>query len=156
LVRFLCSRAALADPVETKRTQLWADPFQERRLFRISGAIDLHLSATQPKADVCHLTAQVKTMKTATRPQFHRLRRILQMIREGTRTGSLPRERVWHPSQQLRERRDGSLELRLETSGRKELTRWILSWMPHVKVLAPRQLQDRVRQRMSQGLARYR
>jgi len=35
----------------------------------------------------------------------------------------------------LRERRDGSLELRLETSGRKELIRWNLSWMPHVKAL---------------------
>ena len=29
-------------------------------------------------------------MKTATRPQYHRLQRILEMIREGTRTGSLP------------------------------------------------------------------
>ena len=29
-------------------------------------------------------------MKTATRPQYHRLQRILQMIREGTRAGSLP------------------------------------------------------------------
>ena len=28
-------------------------------------------------------------MKTATRPQYHRLQRILEMIREGTRTGSL-------------------------------------------------------------------
>jgi predicted DNA-binding transcriptional regulator YafY len=63
------------------------------------------------------------------------------------------RERVWHPSQQLRERRDGGLEVRLETSGRKELTRWILSWMPHVKVLAPRQLRKRLKQRMTQGLA---
>ncbi len=63
------------------------------------------------------------------------------------------RERVWHPSQQMRERRDGAVELRLETSSRKELTRWILSWMPNVKVLAPRQLRDRVRQRMRQGLA---
>jgi len=44
--------------------------------------------------------------------------------------------------------------LRLQTSSRKELTRWILSWMPHVKVLAPRQLRDRVRQRMRRGLAR--
>ncbi len=26
------------------------------------------------------------------------------------------RERVWHPSKRLRERRDGSLEMRLETS----------------------------------------
>jgi predicted DNA-binding transcriptional regulator YafY len=29
-------------------------------------------------------------MKAATRPQYHRLRRILEMVREGTRTGSLP------------------------------------------------------------------
>jgi hypothetical protein len=27
---------------------------------------------------------------TATRPQYHRLQRILEMVREGTRTGSLP------------------------------------------------------------------
>jgi predicted DNA-binding transcriptional regulator YafY len=66
------------------------------------------------------------------------------------------RERTWHPSQQLRERRDGTLELRLQTSSRKELTRWILSWMPHVKVLAPRQLRDRVRERMREGLAQCR
>ena len=29
-------------------------------------------------------------IKIASRPQYHRLRRILEMIREGTRTGSLP------------------------------------------------------------------
>ena len=29
-------------------------------------------------------------MKRATRPQYHRLRRILEMIREGTRSGLLP------------------------------------------------------------------
>lgn len=64
------------------------------------------------------------------------------------------RERVWHASQQWRNRRDGGVELRLQTSSRKELTRWILSWMPHVRVLAPRQLRERVRKRMRQGLAR--
>ena len=63
------------------------------------------------------------------------------------------RERTWHSSQKLRQRRDGALELRLQTSSRKELTRWILSWMPHVRVLAPRQLQERVRERMREGLA---
>lgn len=41
---------------------------------------------------------------------------------------------------------------RLETSSRKELTRWILSWMPHVKVLAPRELKERVKTRLRQGL----
>ena len=39
------------------------------------------------------------------------------------------RERVWHPAQRMRQRRDGALELRLQTSTRKELTRWILAWM---------------------------
>jgi len=52
------------------------------------------------------------------------------------------RERVWHASQQLRQRRDGTLEFRLQTSSRKELTRWVLSWVPHVRVLAPRQLKE--------------
>ena len=64
------------------------------------------------------------------------------------------RERVWHTSQELRQRRDGSLEMHFETSGRKELTRWILSWMPHVRVLAPLKFRDRVRESMRQGLAR--
>jgi predicted DNA-binding transcriptional regulator YafY len=66
------------------------------------------------------------------------------------------RERVWHANQQLRDRRDGGVELRLQTSSRKELTRWILSWMPHIQVLAPRQLRERVCQRMRSGLARCR
>lgn len=61
-------------------------------------------------------------------------------------------ERVWQPNQRMRRRRGGSLELRLETSSRKELTRWILSWVPYVKVAAPRQLRERVQERLRQGL----
>ncbi|MEI7732613.1 MAG: WYL domain-containing protein [Verrucomicrobiota bacterium] len=64
------------------------------------------------------------------------------------------RERQWHASQRMIERRDGRLELRLETSGRKELTRWILSWMPEVKVLAPRELKARVKARLKAGIKR--
>ena len=37
-----------------------AGALPERRLLWISGAIDLHLSTRQHKADVCHLTAQVQ------------------------------------------------------------------------------------------------
>ncbi|MDO9543089.1 MAG: WYL domain-containing protein [Kiritimatiellia bacterium] len=43
-------------------------------------------------------------------------------------------ERQWHPSQEFRTRTDGCVEMRLETTGRKELVRWILSWMPDVQV----------------------
>ena len=56
------------------------------------------------------------------------------------------RERVWHPSQILREHRDGSLEMRIETSGHKELVRWVLSWVPDVAVLAQRSLREKLRE----------
>jgi len=62
-------------------------------------------------------------------------------------------ERLWHPSQRMRHRRGGALELCLETCSRKELTRWIISWVPYVKVLAPRELRERERRRLRQGLA---
>jgi len=68
------------------------------------------------------------------------------------RVAAYVRERVWHASQKVIERRDGSVELRLETSGWKELVRWILSWQPDVKVLAPVRLRKRVESKMRQAL----
>jgi predicted DNA-binding transcriptional regulator YafY len=49
-------------------------------------------------------------------------------------------------------RADGRVEMRLETSGRKELVRWILSWMPDVNVLAPKSLRDRIAEKLQDGL----
>ena len=63
-------------------------------------------------------------------------------------------ERQWHPSQEFRTRPDGCVEMRLETTGRKELVRWVLSWMPDVKVLAPRSLRDRIAEKLRDGLQR--
>jgi predicted DNA-binding transcriptional regulator YafY len=61
-------------------------------------------------------------------------------------------ERQWHPSQAFRARADGRIEMRLETTGRKELVRWVLSWMPDVKVLAPKSLRDRITEKLQAGL----
>jgi len=61
-------------------------------------------------------------------------------------------ERQWHTSQEFRTRRDGRVEMRLETTGRKELVRWVLSWMPDVKVLAPKSLRDRIVEKLRDGL----
>ena len=61
-------------------------------------------------------------------------------------------ERQWHPSQEFRARSDGRVEMRLETTGRKELVRWVLSWMPDVKVLAPKSLRDRIVEKLRDGL----
>ena len=59
---------------------------------------------------------------------------------------------MWHPSQILRQHRDGSLEMRIETSGHKELVRWVLSWVPDVEVLAPQSLRERVREKLREAL----
>jgi len=63
-------------------------------------------------------------------------------------------ERQWHPSQALKRCRDGRVELRLETTGRKELVRWVLSWMPDLRVLAPKSLRDRIAIKLEEGLRR--
>jgi predicted DNA-binding transcriptional regulator YafY len=61
-------------------------------------------------------------------------------------------ERQWHPSQEFHMRRDGRVEMRFETTGRKQVVRWVLSWMPDVKVLSPKSLRDRVCEKLEAGL----
>lgn len=61
-------------------------------------------------------------------------------------------ERQWHPTQEFRTRQDGRVEMRLETTGRKELIRWVLSWMPDVKVQVPKSLRDRIAEKLRDGL----
>lgn len=61
-------------------------------------------------------------------------------------------ERQWHPTQEFRTHADGRIEMRMETTGRKELIRWVLSWMPDVKVLAPKSLHGRIVEKLRDGL----
>ncbi len=56
------------------------------------------------------------------------------------------REKKWHPSQQLRELKDGGVQLSLQLSSLEEVARWILSWAGSVVVLKPAELIDMVRQ----------
>ncbi len=62
------------------------------------------------------------------------------------------KERVWHPSQQMRLKKDGAVELVLTTTGRMELTRWILSWQPDCKVLAPESLRKHIQDKLRRGV----
>jgi predicted DNA-binding transcriptional regulator YafY len=55
------------------------------------------------------------------------------------------REKRWHPSQRIRELKDGGLELRMRLSSLGEVERWILGWGGNAKVLQPPQLVDSVR-----------
>jgi predicted DNA-binding transcriptional regulator YafY len=56
------------------------------------------------------------------------------------------REKKWHESQQLRELKDGAVELRMKLSSLVEIERWVLSWGGDAKVLKPPELAEAVRQ----------
>jgi predicted DNA-binding transcriptional regulator YafY len=53
-------------------------------------------------------------------------------------------EREWHPSQDIIERKNGSVELQFDAKGLVEVKHWILSWGRHCKVLAPKKLKEMV------------
>jgi proteasome accessory factor B len=55
-------------------------------------------------------------------------------------------ERTWHQSQRIRPRRDGGIVLDLSLGALEEIERWILSWGPHVRVLEPARLRERIRE----------
>ena len=56
----------------------------------------------------------------------------------------LSAERKWHPSQQLKTKKDGSAELQLDVSIAPDFENWILSWGAHAEVLRPASLRERI------------
>ena len=67
------------------------------------------------------------------------------VIRFTPRAADYIREKKWHPSQKLRELKDGSVELAMKLSSLGEVERWVLSWAGEAKVLKPTELAESVR-----------
>jgi proteasome accessory factor B len=66
------------------------------------------------------------------------------VIRFNARAADYIREKKWHESQQLRELKNGGVELKLKLSSLVEIERWILSWGGDAKVLKPRELAESI------------
>jgi predicted DNA-binding transcriptional regulator YafY len=66
------------------------------------------------------------------------------------------RERVWHESQQMEERSDGSVALRLEVAPGWELKAWVKGFLPHVRVVKPASLRDAIAEELEKALERRR
>jgi predicted DNA-binding transcriptional regulator YafY len=64
-------------------------------------------------------------------------------------------ERQWHPEQKIKKRRNGDIELSFETPGVWEVFRWVLSWGPYVKVLAPSELKKWVQEDVRKMAEKY-
>jgi predicted DNA-binding transcriptional regulator YafY len=54
------------------------------------------------------------------------------------------RERVWHESQSMEDRSDGSVALSLQVAPGWELKSWIKGFLPHVRVTRPASLRDEI------------
>jgi len=61
-------------------------------------------------------------------------------IRFDSFAARLVRERDWHPTQKIREIKDGVIDLEMTLGALEEIERWILSWGDHARVLGPKVL----------------
>lgn len=64
-------------------------------------------------------------------------------------------EREWHPSQKITPKKNGKLQLEINTSHLFEIKQWILSWGKGAKVLAPKCLRDEIKKDLSETLLLY-
>ncbi len=64
-------------------------------------------------------------------------------------------ERVWHPGQQLKSHRDGSVTLTMPGGDLAAIKRWVLSWGAEVAVLGPQELIAAVREEICAMTACY-
>ena len=67
------------------------------------------------------------------------------VLRFTPRAADYIREKKWHPSQTLKDLKDGGAELRMKLSSLAEVERWVLSWAGEAKVLKPLELAESVR-----------
>ncbi len=65
------------------------------------------------------------------------------------------RERIWHPSQRIKENKDESITISLNVAGTNEVKYWVLSYGPCAEVLEPKTLRDEIKHDLSLALRRY-
>lgn len=63
-------------------------------------------------------------------------------LRISARSAEFFQSRTWHPSQEFRQRRDGSVDLTLKAPINPELIAWIVSWADVMRPLKPRGLME--------------
>jgi predicted DNA-binding transcriptional regulator YafY len=64
------------------------------------------------------------------------------------------RERLWHESQEIEDLPDGGVRLRLSVAPNRELRAWLKGFLPHVRVLRPASLREKLVDEVSAGLKR--
>lgn len=65
------------------------------------------------------------------------------------------RNRRWSATQEIEEHEDGSLTLTMETSGRDDVVRWVLSFGPDAELVEPTELRTQLRDRITDLIHLY-
>jgi len=63
--------------------------------------------------------------------------------------------RTWHPSQKIKELKDGRTLLTMTASGKEEIKAWILSLGAKAKVVSPKSIRQEIEVDLSKTLAHY-
>lgn len=58
----------------------------------------------------------------------------------------------WHQSQKEKQLKDGRLEVSFKINGLEGIKSWIYRWIPHVEVVAPKELKDKMKKELKQAL----
>lgn len=77
------------------------------------------------------------------------------VIRFNKEVAGYIKERIWHPSQKIRQNRDGSITATYHVAGTNEIKYWVLSYGRHAEVLEPTTLRDDIKKDLSSALKRY-
>jgi len=65
------------------------------------------------------------------------------------------KERIWHPSQEIRPQEDGSVTVTLEAPINYEIISWILGFGSGARVLEPASLQEHMKAELAASLNGY-
>ncbi len=65
-------------------------------------------------------------------------------------------ERIWHPSQRIEKKSDGSVVIAFEAGGVMEIVSWILSYGDNVEILDPPELREEVKKTLDDMVRIYR
>lgn len=76
-------------------------------------------------------------------------------IRFSQKAAYLVKERQFHPTQTLIERKDGSIDLLMTAGGLEEIANWVLSWGSYAQALSPPQLVRAVRDQLDAARRLY-
>ena len=80
---------------------------------------------------------------------------ITQMVKFDKEVAGYIKERIWHPSQKIKQNKDGTITATYNVAGTKEIKYWVLSYGQHAEVVEPKSLRDEIKKDLSLALKRY-